>query len=84
MSRTAAEFRASLELIDEDVDLLRRVDASLLSATLELDGLHHPIGDLIRSARREITRRVEGHNEAKGVLRTSLKRAEREEREASS
>lgn len=83
MIRTPAELRASIELIEGDVDLLRRVDSLLLSATLELAGCHTPIMDTISRARREISTRVEQHNESKGVLRTVLKRTEREEREAS-
>lgn len=78
MIRTPDELRASIELIESDVDLLRRVDSLLLSATLELAGGHVPIMDDISRARRTISRRVEQHNEAKGVLRTLLKRVERE------
>lgn len=75
--KTPAELRASIELIESDVDLLRQVDSLLLSATLELAGGHTPIMETISRARREISTRVEQHNEAKGVIRTQLKRAER-------
>lgn len=76
--RTPEELREALELIADDVALLKRVDSLLLSASMELDGVHRPIFDEISKARREIKRCAEGHHESAGVLRTLLRRAERE------
>lgn len=77
MSRTREELQRSLDLIAIDVEALKRIDALLCSAVLECGGGYGPIAQSIGKARRDITRRVEDHHEAAGVIRTRLREAER-------